>query len=88
MEHCGNDIDDCIRRSALLDRLCGEIGRDPTAITRSIHLRVSYDNASNTRDAIAQAIDAGFSHTVLGIPAPYPDDVVRWVASELINTSS
>jgi alkanesulfonate monooxygenase SsuD/methylene tetrahydromethanopterin reductase-like flavin-dependent oxidoreductase (luciferase family) len=81
----GGDLDDCIRRSAVLDRLCGEIGRDPASITRSIHLRVSYDGPGATRDAIRNAIDAGFGHIVLGLPAPFPDNVARWVASELID---
>jgi alkanesulfonate monooxygenase SsuD/methylene tetrahydromethanopterin reductase-like flavin-dependent oxidoreductase (luciferase family) len=81
----GGDLDDCIRRSAVLDRLCGEIGRDPASITRSIHLRVSYDSPGATRDAIRNAIDAGFGHIVLGLPAPFPDNAARWVASELID---
>ena len=34
----GGDIDDVISRSALLDRYCAEIGRDPASVTRSIHL--------------------------------------------------
>jgi len=80
----GGDIDDVASRSALLDRLCDEIGRDPAAITRSIHLRVSYEEPGATREAIAAATDAGFSHVVLGLPAPYPADVARWVAAELI----
>jgi alkanesulfonate monooxygenase SsuD/methylene tetrahydromethanopterin reductase-like flavin-dependent oxidoreductase (luciferase family) len=84
----GNDLDDCIRRSALLDRLCSEIGREPTAITRSIHLRVDYDHSSKTRDSIARAIDAGFQHIVLGLPAPYPENVAGRITSELINTST
>ena len=39
----GGDIDDLLGRSALLDRFCAEIGRDPAEITRSIHLPVDYD---------------------------------------------
>ena len=66
----GGDIDDVISRSALLDRYCAEIGRDPASVTRSIHLPVSYDQPSSTRDAIGEAIDAGFRHIVLGLPAP------------------
>ncbi|MPY59827.1 LLM class flavin-dependent oxidoreductase [Streptomyces spongiae] len=81
----GGDIDDVVRRSALLDRYCTEIGRDPAAITRSIHLSVSSDRPSTTRNAIAEALDAGFPHIVLGLPAPYPTEVARWVADELIN---
>jgi len=80
----GGDIDDVIARSTLLDRYCADIGRDPTAIRRSIHLGVSYDDPGATRHAIGPAIDAGFTHVVLGLPAPYPADVAHWVAEELI----
>ena len=80
----GGDIEDCVRRGALLDGFCAEIGRDPASITRSIHLPVSYDLAATTRDSIAEAIDAGFQHVVLGLPAPFPDNVARWVATEVI----
>ena len=80
----GGDIGDAAQRSALLDRCCAEIGRDPATITRSILLPVSYDQPGDTREGIARAIDAGFRHIVLGLPAPYPDTVARWVADELI----
>ncbi|MER7370673.1 LLM class flavin-dependent oxidoreductase [Nonomuraea wenchangensis] len=82
----GGDIADLAGRSALLDRYCAEIGRDPAAITRSIHLPVTYDRPGPTRDAIGAAVEAGFRHIVLGLPAPYPDGVARWVADELIPT--
>ncbi|MGI5376296.1 LLM class flavin-dependent oxidoreductase [Streptomyces sp. CA-251387] len=80
----GGDISDAVRRSALLDRYCAELGRDPACITRSIHLPVSYDHPAATRHTIAEALDAGFRHIVLGLPAPYPAGVARWVADELI----
>jgi alkanesulfonate monooxygenase SsuD/methylene tetrahydromethanopterin reductase-like flavin-dependent oxidoreductase (luciferase family) len=80
----GGDIEDVASRSALLDRLCEEIGRDPATITRSIHLRPEYEDPAATREAIAAATEAGFSHVVLGLPAPYPPEVARWVAEELI----
>jgi len=81
----GGDIDDAIRRGALLDRFCAEIGRDPASIARSIVLPVSYDHPGNTRDSIAEAVDAGFRHIVLILPAPYPENVARWVTDELID---
>ena len=84
----GGDIDDAAQRSALLDRYCAEIGRDPAAITRSIYLPVSYDEPGTTRAAIREAVDAGFEHIVLGLSAPYPDGVARWVADEIILVSS
>lgn len=80
----GGDIDDAISRSALLDRFCADIDRDPASITRSIFLPVSYDQPSTTRCLIAEAIDASFQHIVLGLSAPYPENVARWVANELI----
>ncbi|WP_112241007.1 LLM class flavin-dependent oxidoreductase [Kribbella monticola] len=80
----GGDLEDAVRRSALLDRYCAEIGRDPASITRSIHLAVSYDDPGATREAIVEAVGAGFEHVVLGLPAPYPAKVAQWVADELI----
>lgn len=84
----GGDLDDVVRRSALLDRYCAEIGRDPASITRSIHLPVSYDRPDATRDAVGDAIGAGFRHIVLGLPTPYPADAARWVADEIVIPSS
>jgi len=80
----GGDIDDAVRRSAVLDRYCADIGRDPASITRSIHLPVSYEQPGITRDAIGEAVDAGFGHIVLGLPAPYPANVAQWVAHDII----
>ncbi len=81
----GGDIADAISRAALLDRFCAEIGRDPASIIRSIFLPVFYDHPDKTRNAIAEAINAGFLHIVLGLPAPYPENVARWVTNEIIN---
>jgi alkanesulfonate monooxygenase SsuD/methylene tetrahydromethanopterin reductase-like flavin-dependent oxidoreductase (luciferase family) len=80
----GGDVDDVVRRSALLDRYCTEIGRDPASITRSIHLPVSYEQPNVTRAAISEAVDAGFGHVVLGLPTPYPTNVARWLADDVI----
>lgn len=84
----GGGIGDAVRRSALLDRYCAEIGRDPASITRSIPLPVSYEQPGTTRDAIGAAIGAGFEHIVLGLPTPYPADVAQWVADELVGPSA
>jgi alkanesulfonate monooxygenase SsuD/methylene tetrahydromethanopterin reductase-like flavin-dependent oxidoreductase (luciferase family) len=83
----GLEIDDAAARSALLDRYCAKIGRDPAAITRSFHVRVSYDDPASTRKTVGAAIDAGFTHIVLSLPTPYPDGVARWTADEIITAS-
>jgi alkanesulfonate monooxygenase SsuD/methylene tetrahydromethanopterin reductase-like flavin-dependent oxidoreductase (luciferase family) len=84
----GGDVEAGVRRGAVLDRICAEIGRDPASIIRSLVLPVSYDQPGDTRDAIAAAVDAGFGHLVLSLPAPYPQDVAHWVASELTSKSA
>jgi hypothetical protein len=49
---------------------------------------VSYDQPGTTRDAISEALDAGFRHITLGLPSqPYPAGVARWVTDELIAKS-
>jgi alkanesulfonate monooxygenase SsuD/methylene tetrahydromethanopterin reductase-like flavin-dependent oxidoreductase (luciferase family) len=82
----GEDFDDAVDRSALLDHYCAEIGRDPASITRSMYLPVSYDQPDVTRDSIGRAIDAGFEHLVLGLANPYPVGVAQWIVDELIAT--
>ena len=84
----GGDLDDAVGRSALLDRLCAEVGREPASITRSIIPPVSYDQPAATRDAIRGAVGAGFTHVVLSLPAPYPAGVAQWVADEIISPST
>lgn len=80
----GDDLDEAARRSVLLDRCCEEIGRDPATLTRSIHLHVDPERPEASREAIATAAGAGFGHIVLGLTAPYPPGLARWVADELI----
>ena len=82
----GDDLADAVSRAALLDRYCAEIGRDPGRITRSLVLRVSYDDPAATREAVTQAEKAGFGYHLLSLPAPYPAGVARWVASEIIGS--
>jgi alkanesulfonate monooxygenase SsuD/methylene tetrahydromethanopterin reductase-like flavin-dependent oxidoreductase (luciferase family) len=80
----GYPLEECKARSALLDRYCTEIGRDPASITRSTNVRVSYEEPAATRDAVDEAVVAGFTHIVLSLSTPYPDNVARWVADEII----
>ncbi|MFE7937611.1 LLM class flavin-dependent oxidoreductase [Streptomyces griseoincarnatus] len=84
----GGDLDDVLRRSALLDRYCADIGRDPASIVRSIHLPVDTDRPDAVRDAVGEVLDAGFAHIVLGLPAPFPEGIARWVAEEVVRPSA
>ncbi|NKY55523.1 LLM class flavin-dependent oxidoreductase [Nocardia flavorosea] len=80
----GADTADIAERTALLDRYCAAIDRDPDSIVRSTFLPVSYDRPGAVRAAIAQALEAGIRHFVLGLESPYPAGVAQWVADELI----
>lgn len=80
----GGDLNDCIGRSAMLDELCVEIDRHPTTITRSVALPVSYERPEATRDAVADAVAAGFGHIVLMLSPPYAGRVASWVVEEII----
>lgn len=84
----GGSIEQAIARSATLDRLCAEIGRNPAEITRSIVLSASYDRSQDTRHVVRAALDGGFSHIVLGLDAPYPAEVARRVADTIIDPLS
>jgi alkanesulfonate monooxygenase SsuD/methylene tetrahydromethanopterin reductase-like flavin-dependent oxidoreductase (luciferase family) len=83
----GGGVEDIVRRGALLDRFCVEIGRDPASITRSIGVSVSYTDPGATRDTVRRAIDAGIPHIILSLPSPYPADVAHWIADEVIRKS-
>ena len=78
----GDDIDDAARppRDArrLLRRDRPRPGRDHPLARAAGRLR----RPRATRTTIARALDAGFPHLVLSLPAPYPDGVARWVADE------
>ncbi|MGE0217339.1 LLM class flavin-dependent oxidoreductase [Mycolicibacterium sp.] len=80
----GADVPDAARRSAVLDGFCRDIGRDPASISRSLVVPVTYDRPGTTREAVARAAEAGFTHIVLGLSAPYPDHVVRWVTDTAV----
>lgn len=84
----GDDIDDAVRRSALLDRFCADIGRDPASIGRSLVLPVDYNQPSRTRTTSGRAIDSGFRHIVFILPPPYPANVARWLAEDVIRPST
>jgi alkanesulfonate monooxygenase SsuD/methylene tetrahydromethanopterin reductase-like flavin-dependent oxidoreductase (luciferase family) len=70
-------------RMARLDRYCAELGRDPGEVTRSIYLPASYADPGVTRAAIAEAVDSGFTHVVLGLTPPYPGRA-EWVAEKVL----
>ena len=64
----GGAIEDAVERSALLDRYCAEIGRDPASITRSIILPVSYDDPGLTRHTSRRRLPARHPRAGAALP--------------------
>lgn len=81
----GGDPTAAAERSRFLDRCCAEIGRDPSTILRSTTVAVDYADLRGTLTAIHVALDLGFSHIVLILPAPYPTGVVQAIADLIRN---
>ena len=84
----GGDPADGVRRGRELDRYCEEIGRDPTAVTRSMVLGVDYHDPGTTRASVDAALETGFTHLVLSLPTPYLADVAHWLVEEVVNPSA
>lgn len=80
-----NQVDYIAERSAVLDRHCADIGRDPSEIARSVQVIMSYDDAEANRKTVRALIDAGLTHIVLSLPRGYPQGIGRWLADEVIS---
>ncbi|HEY6287695.1 MAG TPA: LLM class F420-dependent oxidoreductase, partial [Ktedonobacteraceae bacterium] len=55
----------------------------PSTIERSIQTIVNYDNLTETRDNIRPYIEAGATHLILNLRAPYPEGIVHRLAEEI-----
>jgi alkanesulfonate monooxygenase SsuD/methylene tetrahydromethanopterin reductase-like flavin-dependent oxidoreductase (luciferase family) len=71
-------------RSKVLDEQCAAVGRDPRTIIRSVQMILRSDDAAAARSTVAAVIEAGFQHIVLAVRPPWPDNVARWLADEVI----
>jgi len=79
-----NSVEYAAERSAFLDQQCAEIGRDPATVTRSVQVILRADDAAGGRETVSRLIESGFSQVVLAVRAPAPDNIARWLASEII----
>jgi hypothetical protein len=68
----------------MLDDACLEVGRDPHTIRRSVQIGVDYDDVPQTLAHTIAAREAGFTHIVLSLSAPYPDRISRTIRDQVI----
>jgi alkanesulfonate monooxygenase SsuD/methylene tetrahydromethanopterin reductase-like flavin-dependent oxidoreductase (luciferase family) len=80
----GTDPEMFKHKVQVLREHCAEIGRDPSEIELSVQARPNYDDLSATVETLKPLIDAGATHIVLTLPAPFPDGIVARLADEVI----
>jgi alkanesulfonate monooxygenase SsuD/methylene tetrahydromethanopterin reductase-like flavin-dependent oxidoreductase (luciferase family) len=79
----GGPLPDFVRASAILDEHCRVIGRDPARVERSVQYIVDPDKFAEAREAVAGFIQAGATHVILYLRAPFPQDIVERLAEEV-----
>jgi F420-dependent oxidoreductase-like protein len=85
------DIWDCMtdspeeyrHKSMVLDSHCAAIGRDPATIERSKHVFVDPTDLPAARNEMRPFIEAGATHLILHVSAPYPVSIVQRLAEEV-----
>ncbi len=80
----GGDIATFHHKNAVLNEHCAAIGRDPKTIERSIQWPVNYNNMGEAIAEMRPYIEAGATHIVLYLRAPYPEGVVQRLADEVV----
>lgn len=79
----GGTVEDFRHKNAILDDHCAAIGRDPATIERSIQFLINPDDLRASRDALQSFIEAGATHLILNLRAPYPEGIVHMLAEEI-----
>jgi F420-dependent oxidoreductase-like protein len=80
----GGSVDMFRHKIEVLEGHCADVGRDPKTIELSIQERVNYTNLSETSDVIRPYIEAGATHIILNLSAPYPENIVHRLAEEIV----
>jgi F420-dependent oxidoreductase-like protein len=73
-------VDDVVRKAAILDQHCADIGRDPATIKRSVQPRFDAADPAAMVDLLHAYIEAGFTENIVYVPPG--DDPVR--AAEIV----
>ncbi len=80
----GGDVDMFRHKSSVLAQHCNAIGRDPATIQHSIHQLIQPDNLASSIDELRPYIEAGATHIILNLRAPYPENIVHKLTEEII----
>jgi F420-dependent oxidoreductase-like protein len=79
----GGSPQDVAASSAILDRHCADVGRDPSEIRRSVQFRVGADELDRVRATAEGYVQVGITDFVLIVQGPDPVAVGERIAAEL-----
>jgi F420-dependent oxidoreductase-like protein len=79
----GGPVDEFRHKNVVLDEHCAAIGRDPASITRSAQVRIDPNKLSAARDTFRAFIQAGATHLVIYLTAPFPEGIAHRLADEI-----
>jgi F420-dependent oxidoreductase-like protein len=80
----GSDVETFQQKSALLERSCAAIGRDPHTIVRSVQVKVTPEDLGHVRSRLHKYAQAGATHLILSLHAPYPEGIVHRLDEEIV----
>jgi len=80
----GGSVEEFTHKVGVLRDHCAAVDRDPGAIVLSCQHRIQVDDLASSVGEIQRFVDAGATHIVLYLSAPYPDRIVTRVAEEVI----
>ncbi len=80
----GGSVEDFRHKNEVLNGHCAAIGRDAASIERSIQWLINYSNVGEACEAMRPYIEAGATHIILNLRAPYPENIVHQLAEEVV----
>jgi F420-dependent oxidoreductase-like protein len=83
--HPGASVEDWLGKRAVLEACCADIGRDPSEIMTSTHLRFSPDDGGTAKlaDEAAAFAEAGMDLGIVYIPQPHSPAALEPIAEAL-----
>jgi F420-dependent oxidoreductase-like protein len=80
----GRDLDTFNHKLGVLHQHCADVGRNPDEIEKSIQVMMDYNDLQSAIDHIQQFVDAGVTHIILNMRAPYPEGIATRLADEVV----
>jgi F420-dependent oxidoreductase-like protein len=80
----GGGVESFQQKNAILENHCAAIGRDPQTILRSTQVRINLADLGEAHGRLHSYAQAGITHLILSLQAPYPEGIVHRLDEEII----